>query len=184
VDSATGLTVSDSAPVIVIGGGAFGPSIAFHLTGLGIQDVLAIDRFSVGDGTTWHSGGLVGRTAKPFSRDSLPTCSTYPTCAVHCGPTTTPVPDCWLNCTRHVEKTAGGSRWHHKHPIPPRAPGLARTGAPTCRSGAGPGHLGWPSDALPNGKSVIAVIAAGHRWWGLAEDFVVQGWRPPRLHAG
>jgi glycine/D-amino acid oxidase-like deaminating enzyme len=51
----------DSAQVIVIGSGAFGTSIAFHLTELGIRDVLLVDRFGPGDGTTWHSGGLVGQ---------------------------------------------------------------------------------------------------------------------------
>lgn len=48
-----------NAEVIVIGGGVIGCSIAYHLTKLGIADVLLLERKKLTCGTTWHAAGLV-----------------------------------------------------------------------------------------------------------------------------
>src|SRR5204862_358968 len=45
----------------VIGGGVFGASVAYHLTRLGVRDVLLLERRSLTCGTTWHAAGLIGR---------------------------------------------------------------------------------------------------------------------------
>ncbi|MGA0572196.1 GcvT family protein [Variovorax sp. VNK109] len=45
--------------VIIIGGGIVGCSIAYHLTKLGIRDVLLLERRQLTCGTTWHAAGLV-----------------------------------------------------------------------------------------------------------------------------
>ncbi|MGK9339551.1 FAD-dependent oxidoreductase [Sinorhizobium meliloti] len=47
------------ADVIVIGGGIAGCSIAYHLTKLGITDVVLCERQQLTSGTTWHAAGLV-----------------------------------------------------------------------------------------------------------------------------
>ena len=47
------------AEVIIIGGGIIGCSIAYHLTKLGIRDVLLLERRQLTCGTTWHAAGLV-----------------------------------------------------------------------------------------------------------------------------
>jgi glycine cleavage system aminomethyltransferase T/glycine/D-amino acid oxidase-like deaminating enzyme len=47
--------------VIIIGGGIVGCSIAYHLTRLGITDVLLLERRQLTCGTTWHAAGLVGQ---------------------------------------------------------------------------------------------------------------------------
>ena len=49
------------AEVIVIGGGVVGCSIAYHLTKLGITDVVLFERKQLTSGTTWHAAGLVGQ---------------------------------------------------------------------------------------------------------------------------
>jgi len=54
-------TLPDSAEVIIIGGGIVGCSIAYHLTQLGIRDVLLLERKQLTSGTTWHAAGLVGQ---------------------------------------------------------------------------------------------------------------------------
>jgi glycine cleavage system aminomethyltransferase T/glycine/D-amino acid oxidase-like deaminating enzyme len=51
----------DSTNVVVIGGGIIGCSIAYHLTQLGIRDVLLLERKKLTSGTTWHAAGLVAQ---------------------------------------------------------------------------------------------------------------------------
>ncbi|MEM7467460.1 MAG: FAD-dependent oxidoreductase [Pseudomonadota bacterium] len=47
--------------VVIIGGGVIGCSIAYHLTKLGISDVVLLERRQLTSGTTWHAAGLVGQ---------------------------------------------------------------------------------------------------------------------------
>ena len=47
--------------VVIIGGGIVGCSIAYHLTKLGITDVLLLERRQLTCGTTWHAAGLIGQ---------------------------------------------------------------------------------------------------------------------------
>lgn len=51
----------DHASVIVVGGGIVGASIAYHLTKVGIDDVLVLERHQLTGGTTWHAAGLVAQ---------------------------------------------------------------------------------------------------------------------------
>jgi len=51
----------ETAEVIVIGGGAVGCSVAYHLTHRGCADVLLLERDRLTSGTTWHAAGLVGQ---------------------------------------------------------------------------------------------------------------------------
>ena len=48
-----------SADVVVVGGGANGTSTAFHLTRLGVRNVLLLERRWLGAGATGKSGSLV-----------------------------------------------------------------------------------------------------------------------------
>ena len=47
--------------VVIVGGGIIGCSVAYHLTKLGISDVLLLERKALTSGTTWHAAGLVGQ---------------------------------------------------------------------------------------------------------------------------
>jgi len=49
------------ADVVIIGGGIVGCSIAYHLTKIGITDVVLLERRQLTCGTTWHAAGLVGQ---------------------------------------------------------------------------------------------------------------------------
>ena len=49
------------ARVVVIGGGIVGASVAYHLTALGITDLVLIEQGQLSSGTTWHAAGLVGQ---------------------------------------------------------------------------------------------------------------------------
>lgn len=45
---------------IIIGGGAIGLSIAYHLAQRGARDVVLLERNKLTSGTTWHAAGIVG----------------------------------------------------------------------------------------------------------------------------
>jgi heterotetrameric sarcosine oxidase gamma subunit len=51
----------DRARVVIVGGGVIGSSIAYHLVGIGITDVLVLERARIASGTSWHAAGLVAR---------------------------------------------------------------------------------------------------------------------------
>ena len=47
--------------MVIIGGGIIGCSIAYHLTQIGVTDVILLERKQLTCGTTWHAAGLVGQ---------------------------------------------------------------------------------------------------------------------------
>jgi 4-methylaminobutanoate oxidase (formaldehyde-forming) len=49
------------AQVVIVGAGIIGSSIAYHLTKLGVTDVVVLDRTRLTGGTTWHAAGLVSQ---------------------------------------------------------------------------------------------------------------------------
>ena len=61
---------SKKARVVIIGGGVSGCSVAYHLTKLGWQDVVLLERKQLTSGTTWHAAGLIGqlRSSKNATR--------------------------------------------------------------------------------------------------------------------
>ena len=54
-----GRRIPDRADVVIVGGGIAGCSVAYHLTKLGITDVVLCERKQLTCGTTWHAAGLV-----------------------------------------------------------------------------------------------------------------------------
>lgn len=50
-----------AARVVIIGGGVVGCSVAYHLTKLGWQDVVLLERKQLTSGTTWHAAGLIAQ---------------------------------------------------------------------------------------------------------------------------
>ena len=51
---------TEQAQVVIIGGGAIGLSVAYHLGHLGINDVMLLERDQLTSGTSWHAAGIVG----------------------------------------------------------------------------------------------------------------------------
>ena len=62
--------VFDRSRVVIIGGGAIGTSIAYHLARAGERDVLLLEKAQLTHGSTWHAAGLVGqlRSKKNLTR--------------------------------------------------------------------------------------------------------------------
>jgi glycine cleavage system T protein len=59
--------VTHEVRAVVIGGGVGGTSIAYHLTELGWNDVLLLERSELTSGSTFHSAGLVGQLRSSVS---------------------------------------------------------------------------------------------------------------------
>jgi 4-methylaminobutanoate oxidase (formaldehyde-forming) len=55
-------TLPIHARVVVVGGGIAGAATAYHLTKLGVRDVVLLEQGKLTCGTTWHAAGLVGQT--------------------------------------------------------------------------------------------------------------------------
>ncbi len=49
------------ADILVIGGGAIGASVAYHLARAGARDVVLLEKDQLTHGCTWHAAGLVGQ---------------------------------------------------------------------------------------------------------------------------
>ena len=61
----------DRARVVIVGGGVAGTSIAYHLTELGCDDVLLIERGELTSGSTFHSAGLVAQLRNSVSHTKM-----------------------------------------------------------------------------------------------------------------
>ncbi|MGW8188179.1 MAG: NAD(P)/FAD-dependent oxidoreductase, partial [Desulfobacterales bacterium] len=53
--------MKDQTRVVIIGGGIFGASVAYHLAKAGCTDVVLVDKGELTSGTTFHSVGLVSQ---------------------------------------------------------------------------------------------------------------------------
>ena len=63
--------VPHHARVVVVGGGIAGASAAYHLTKLGLTDVVLLEQGQLSSGTTWHAAGLVGQLRASESQTRL-----------------------------------------------------------------------------------------------------------------
>lgn len=52
-------TLPTHAQTVIIGGGSIGCNTAYHLTKLGMSDVVVLERDQLTSGTTWHAAGLI-----------------------------------------------------------------------------------------------------------------------------
>jgi glycine cleavage system T protein len=52
-------SVPSHVRTVIVGGGAIGTSIAYHLGKLGVSDVVVLERDKLTSGTTWHAAGLI-----------------------------------------------------------------------------------------------------------------------------
>ncbi len=61
----------NKARVVIVGGGVIGCSIAYHLTKIGWDDVVLLERKQLTSGTTWHAAGLVGQLRPSINMTKL-----------------------------------------------------------------------------------------------------------------
>lgn len=68
--------IRDSADIVIIGGGAVGTSIAYHLAKRGSRNVVLLEKSELTAGSTWHAAGLAafyhpGINLKNIHHDSI-----------------------------------------------------------------------------------------------------------------
>ncbi len=61
----------EKVDIVVIGGGAVGTSVLYHLAKLGWDDIILLERRELGCGTTWHAAGLVGQIRSSYNLSRL-----------------------------------------------------------------------------------------------------------------
>ena len=83
-------TFPTQAEIVIIGGGAIGCAIAYHLVRCGARDVLLLERRQLTHGSTWHAAGLVGqlRSSKNLTRLMQRSASLYRTLEAETGQAT------------------------------------------------------------------------------------------------
>jgi glycine cleavage system T protein len=59
------------AKVAIVGGGVIGCSVAYHLSKLGWDDVVLLERKQLTSGTTWHAAGLIGQLRQSINMTRL-----------------------------------------------------------------------------------------------------------------
>jgi glycine cleavage system aminomethyltransferase T/glycine/D-amino acid oxidase-like deaminating enzyme len=64
-------TLPARARVVIVGGGVIGCSVAYHLTKLGWNDVVLLERKQLTSGTTWHAAGLIGQLRQSINMTQL-----------------------------------------------------------------------------------------------------------------
>ncbi|MBC7780108.1 MAG: FAD-dependent oxidoreductase [Proteobacteria bacterium] len=69
-------TLPTQARVVIVGGGIVGCSVAYHLTLLGLTDVVVLEANTLTSGTTWHAAGLVGQLRSTYNLTQLAKYST------------------------------------------------------------------------------------------------------------
>jgi 4-methylaminobutanoate oxidase (formaldehyde-forming) len=65
--------MTEAAQVVVVGGGIWGCSIAYHLALAGVSNVVVLERRELASGNTSQAAGLVGqlRTSEPMARSII-----------------------------------------------------------------------------------------------------------------
>jgi sarcosine dehydrogenase len=53
--------MNEQAQVVIVGGGIVGCSIAYHLSKMGVTDIVLVEKGELTSGSTWHAAGLVGQ---------------------------------------------------------------------------------------------------------------------------
>lgn len=75
------------AGTIIIGGGAVGLSLAYHLASAGEADVTLLERNQLSSGTSWHAAGIVGplRATPNMTRLAMYAGELFPQLEAECG---------------------------------------------------------------------------------------------------
>ena len=76
--------------VLVIGGGAIGLSVAYHLAKRGASDVTVLERNQLTSGTSWHAAGIVGplRATPNMTRLAMAALDVFPALEAETGMST------------------------------------------------------------------------------------------------
>jgi glycine cleavage system aminomethyltransferase T/glycine/D-amino acid oxidase-like deaminating enzyme len=177
------------AQVVIVGGGAVGCSVAYHLAKLGWTDVVLLEQGQLSCGTTWHAAGIVGqlRTQPSLTKLMLYGSQLYAglEAEVGLGSGWNASGALWVAATAdrmmQIRRTVGMARAQglEAHEI-----SVAEAGAmwPLMRTEDLVGAIWLPNDAKANPTDLTQALARGARNRGvrILERTKVTGWRVDR----
>jgi glycine cleavage system aminomethyltransferase T/glycine/D-amino acid oxidase-like deaminating enzyme len=177
------------AQVVIVGGGAVGCSVAYHLAGHGWTDVVLLEQGQLSCGTTWHAAGIVGqlRTHASLTQLMLYSSQLYANLEAETGLGTgwNQSGALWVAASAdrmvHMRRTADMARAQglEAHDI-----SVAEAGAmwPLMRTEDLVGALWLPNDAKANPADLTQALARGARNLGarIFERTKATGWTVDR----
>src|SRR2546429_1959360 len=187
------MSVPSSARVVVVGGGIAGAAAAYHLTKLGIADVVLLEQGKLTCGTTWHAAGLVGQTraTRNATRMSRYGIELYASLEAETGLATG-----WKQCgSLNVAKTPARLTLIKRQMARAQSFGVefdfitpdeARQLAPILRTDDLAGAVWIPGDGKANPTDLTQSLAKGARMRGaqIFEGVKVSGIRRHNRHVG
>ncbi|MGH7427353.1 MAG: NAD(P)/FAD-dependent oxidoreductase, partial [Candidatus Methylomirabilaceae bacterium] len=63
--------MTSEAQAVIIGGGIYGCSVAYHLTQMGWRDIVLVEKGQLTGGATFHAAGLVGQLRESVSQTRM-----------------------------------------------------------------------------------------------------------------
>ncbi|MCK6451510.1 MAG: FAD-binding oxidoreductase [Alphaproteobacteria bacterium] len=167
--------IPTQAEIVIVGGGAIGCAVAYHLARLGKRDVLLLEKSRLTHGATWHAAGLIGqlRTQQNLTRMMQTSAQLYARLEAETGQATG-----WHG-TGSLRVAASPARWREfqrldalaskfgfeMHLVPPAE--CARLFPPIDLRGVVGGAF-VPSDGYIDPASVTQALAKGARQGGVA----------------
>ncbi len=162
-----------SAQVVIVGGGVIGCSIAYHLTKVGITDVVLLERKTLTCGTTWHAAGLVPTLRASYNMSMLAnySASLYDTLEAETGQATGFVRNGSLTIATNQERLAEIKRGASMakvagFPCDVISPEQAKEMWPLLNTDDVIGAIHLPMDGMASPVDVTQALAKGARMGG------------------
>jgi 4-methylaminobutanoate oxidase (formaldehyde-forming) len=184
--------IPQRAHVVVVGGGAIGTSIAYHLNKLGISDVVLLERKQLTAGTTWHAAGLItsaGMPTETFLWMSRYTTDLLPRLTEETGQETgfRTIGHLHLACTpQRLEAVTREAAFARAHGVPIEmvGPEEVRRHWPTIKTDDILAAAWVPDEGRANPADVTMAFAKGARTAGttIIEDLPVTGFTQSNGH--
>jgi 4-methylaminobutanoate oxidase (formaldehyde-forming) len=170
----------ERARVVIVGGGVIGSSIAYHLTKLGLRDVLVLERVRLTAGTTWHAAGLVSQVRGTHALTALArsNAATYEGLAAETGVETGFRRVGSLTVARtqgRMQELLATADMHHEFDVECRVlePGQVQEWWPIAETADLTGAIVTPTDATVNPGDAALALAKGARDRGATFAFGV-----------
>jgi len=165
--------IPSSAQVVIVGGGVIGCSIAYHLTKVGMTDVVLLERKQLTCGTTWHAAGLVPTLRASYNMSMLAnySASLYATLEAETGQDTGFVRNGSLTVATNNERFAELKRGASMakvagFPCEVITPDRAKELWPLLHTDDLVGAVHLPQDGMTNPVGVTQALAIGARRGG------------------
>lgn len=154
--------------ILIIGGGAIGLSVAYHLAKRGADDVTVLERNQLTSGTSWHAAGIVGplRATPNMTRLAMAALEVFPTLEAETGLSTgyRRTGGYWLaRAPERLDELRRIADLGQTQGLTPRMVGTADLSLPLCDLSRHVGALHVPEDANVNPVDLCMAYARAAR---------------------